>query len=195
MIPTINQLLALPFALKIATKDWHPTGHISFAANHPGKQPFVDFVTVVNPSNADESYSSRLWPVHCVQDTAGAALVPELNTAAVDIIVEKGQDARVEMYSAFYDPLQRPRVSDSGLAARLKAKMVTDVYLVGLAGDYCVRSTAEDAKSEGFAVWIVEDGTRPVDPALWEQTKAEIRAAGVHVISSDSPEVRRLTAE
>ncbi len=140
VVPVINELLRRPFALKIATKDWHPADHISFAANHPGKKPFVDTCTVVNPFNAGESYTSRLWPVHCVQDTPGAALVPELDVALVDSIVEKGTDARVEMYSALYDPLRNPRVSDSGLTTQLRERGVTDVYVVGLAADYCVRA-------------------------------------------------------
>src|ERR1700744_6042852 len=83
----INKLLDLPFAIKIATKDWHPADHISFASNHAGKKPFVDFTTVVNPTNATETYETRLWPDHCIQETKGAELVPELNIAKVDKVV------------------------------------------------------------------------------------------------------------
>ncbi|GAB1310605.1 NAD(+) salvage pathway protein [Madurella fahalii] len=191
----INTLLALPtFALKIATKDWHPSDHISFAANHPAKRPFLDFHAITNPNNPAESYTTRLWPVHCVQDTPGAALIPELDAARLDHTIHKGTDPRVEMYSAFYDPLREPRVSDSGLAGLLRGAGVTHVYVVGLAGDYCVRSTAEDAVREGFETYVVEEGTRAVDPAAWDGCKAEMEAAGVRIVSKDGPEVGRLFA-
>ncbi|KAG0651677.1 Nicotinamide deamidase [Hyphodiscus hymeniophilus] len=104
IIPTINTLLSLPFALKIATKDWHPADHISFASNHAGKKPFTDFTTIINPTNAAETYETRLWPVHCIQNTAGAELLPELDISKIDKVVEKGTVKEVEMYSAFYDP-------------------------------------------------------------------------------------------
>lgn len=189
----MNLLLSLPgFVTRIATKDWHPADHISFAANHPGKQPYADTCTVVNPHNAAETYESRLWPVHCVQDTHGARLVPELEVARLDRIIEKGTRADVEMYSAFYDPLTNPRVSDSGLSAALREAGVTDVYVVGLAADYCVKSTALDALSEGFNTFLVDDGTRAVDADQWPECRSEIGKAGVKVVSVDGPEVQRL---
>lgn len=200
IIPLIDRLLRLPsFAVKVATKDWHPPEHVSFARNHAGgKQPFTDTTTVTNPHNPAERYTTRLWPAHCVQGTPGAELVAELADAlagAAAHVVEKGTDARVEMYSAFYDPLRSPRVCDTGLAARLRGAGVTDVYVVGLAGDYCVRSTAEDAVREGFAAYVVEEATRPVDKDQWEACKAAMREAGVKVVSKDSWEVQRLFAE
>jgi len=192
-VPTINALLALPsFAIRIATKDWHPEDHISFAPNHTGKKPFVDFATVVNPHNPDESYETRLWPVHCVQGTQGAELIPELNAARVDKVIEKGTHPAVEMYSAFYDPFERPRVSDSGLSGALKELGITHVYVVGLAADYCVKNTAVDAFKEGFVTYIVEEGTRAVDAPDWARCRAETEAAGVKVVSFDGPEVGRL---
>ena len=179
--------------LRVGTKDWHPPDHISFASNHPGKQPFVDTCIVVNPHNPSESYETRLWPDHCVQHTPGAALVPELDIARFDHVFEKGTDPRVEMYSAFYDPLRNPRVSDSGLSAMLHKAGVTDVYIVGLASDYCVRFTAADAHAEGFRTYVVEEGTRAVDVERWGLCKAEIESCGgAKVVSKDSPEVRRL---
>ncbi|KAL2157976.1 hypothetical protein VTH06DRAFT_4785 [Thermothelomyces fergusii] len=195
IVPLINALLALPAStvpLKIATKDWHPPDHVSFAANHAGKRAFADTATVTNPHNASESYATRLWPVHCVRATAGAALVPELDAGRLTHTVEKGTDARVEMYSAFYDPFTRPRVSDSGLAGLLRAHAVTHVYVVGLAADYCVRCTAEDAAREGFVAYVVEEATRAVDPAGWEACKREMEGAGVKVVGWEGPEVRRL---
>ncbi|KAK7998859.1 isochorismatase [Apiospora marii] len=192
--PVVNQLLSLPFVTKIATKDWHPASHISFAANHEGKQPFADYATVVNPANPDESYETRLWPVHCVQGTAGAELAPELEAGKLDAggIVEKGQNPGVEMYSPFYDQFERPRGCDSGLAKRLHDAAITDVYVVGLAADYCVRSCAEDAAKEGFRSFIVEEGTRPVDKAEWARCRTELEKLGVSIVTMQSDEVQRL---
>jgi nicotinamidase-related amidase len=147
---------------------------------------------VTNPSNANESYETRLWPVHCVQNTPGAELIPELDVSKVDRVVEKGLDSRVEMYSAFYDPLKSPRCSDSGLAGALKEEGVTDVFVVGLAADYCVRFTAVDAAAEGFRTVIVEEGTRAVDEGAWEGVKEEIKEKGVRVVSMDGEEVKRV---
>lgn len=193
IVPIVNALLRLPtFVTRIATKDWHPADHISFASNHEGKQPFVDFCTVLNPYNEAETYSTRLWPDHCVQDTRGAELVPELDTDQIDLVIEKGIDARVEMYSAFYDPFTSPRVSDSGLKDVLREKEVTDVYVVGLAEDYCVKSTALDALAEGFKTFVVKEGTRAVDADAWNVSKKEVEAAGVKIVSMDGPEVGRL---
>ncbi|KAF9872531.1 isochorismatase [Colletotrichum karsti] len=192
----VNSLLRMPFVTKIATKDWHPRDHISFASNHQGKEPFVDSIDIVNPRNSAETYPTRLWPVHCVQGTSGAALVSELDTSAVDTIIEKGQVREVEMYSAFYDPFRSPRVADSGLAGTLKEKGVTDVFVVGLAGDYCVKFTALDASKEGFRTFIVEEGTKPVDPKSWDECKGGLEASGVRIVSVEGPEVRKVgTAE
>ncbi|KAK4144424.1 Isochorismatase-like protein [Dichotomopilus funicola] len=195
--PLINTLLALPsttLPLKVATKDWHPPDHISFASNHtsPPRRPFLDTATIINPSNPSESYTSRLWPVHCVQHTPGAAFIPELDTTHITHTIDKGTDPKVEMYSAFYPPLHNPRVADSGLADLLRANRTTHVYVVGLAGDYCVRSTAEDAVREGFVAYVVEEGTRSVDPGQWEACKSEMEGIGVKVVKWEGEEVRRL---
>jgi nicotinamidase-related amidase len=186
----------------VATKDWHPPDHISFASNHgshpypgPAKRAFLDTHTITNPHNPSESYTTRLWPVHCVQDTPGAELIPELDAARFDHVVHKGTDPRVEMYSAFYDPLREPRVSDSGLAALLRDAGVTRVYVVGLAGDYCVRCTAEDAVREGFEAYVIEEGTRSVDPGSWEGCKREMEPAGVKIVGLEDEEVKRLFTE
>lgn len=191
----INELLSVPsFAIRVATQDWHPQDHISFAPNHTNKEPFVDYATVVNPHNPDEKYDTRLWPVHCVQHTKGAGLIPELDVSRVDEVVKKGTDARVEMYSAFYDPFERPRVSDSGLVQILKGKGVTHVYVVGLAYDYCVKSTAIDAASEGFTTYVVEEATRGVSGDAWAECTEALEKAGVKVVRLDGEEVKRLRA-
>jgi len=193
--PLINLLLRLPtFALKVATRDWHPPTHVSFASNHPPprNRPFVDLCTVTNPNNPAESYQTRLWPVHCVRDTPGASLIPELDAARIDLVLDKGTDPRVEMYSAFHDPLTDPPLCDTGLAAILRREGVTHVYVVGLAADYCVRSTALDARAAGFVAHVIEEATRAVDPEGWPRCRRELEAAGVRVVSRDGPEVQRL---
>jgi nicotinamidase-related amidase len=127
-----------------------------------------------------------------VQGTPGAALLPELDLVRVDHIVEKGLDPRVEMYSAFYDPLSAPRVCDSGLAPMLRAAGVSHVFVVGLAADYCVRSTAVDAAAEGFRTCIVREGTRAVDDKDWEEWEQKLGSLGVSVVSVDGEEVERV---
>lgn len=193
IIPTVNKLLDLPFIIKIATKDWHPADHISFASNHVDKKPYTDFTTIINPSNASEKYETRLWPDHCIQHTKGAELIPELDAKKVDKVVEKGQVKEVEMYSAFYDPLEKPRVSDSGLAGVLKERGVTDVYVVGLAFDYCVKCTAVDAAREGFRTVVVAEGTRAVDASKWDEVMEDLKFKGVDVVSMGDDEVAKIT--
>lgn len=190
----VNELLARPaFAVRVATQDWHPANHVSFAANHAAKQAFADRATVVNPHNPAETYDTRLWPVHCVQDTPGAALVPELDVRRVDEVLRKGQDARVEMYSAFWDPFRSPCVCDSGLGRSLRERGVTHVYVVGLAFDFCVRCTAVDAAKEGFVTYVVEEATRAVgDATAWADCVKSLAEDGVAVVSMAGPEVQRL---
>ena len=200
MIPVINGLLELPFALKVATKDHHPPDHISFASNHKDKKPFTSFITIRNPNNPDEAYESRLWPDHCVAGTAGNELVKELDVMKIDLVLEKGTDPRVEMYSAFRPPLTNPplKESESGLESILKAKGVTDVYFVGLAGDYCVRFSAVDcakAKDAGWNTYVIEEGIRSVDPGTsWEEARAEMLEAGVKVVSVKDNVVQRVSS-
>ena len=105
---------------------------------------------------------------------------------------DEGEVEEVEMYSAFYDPLERPRVSDSGLAGVLREKGVTDVYCVGLAFDYCVKCTAVDAAKEGFRTFVVGEGTRAVDSSTWDEVKGELKAKGVAIVSIDGEEVARV---
>ncbi|KAH7034569.1 Isochorismatase-like protein [Microdochium trichocladiopsis] len=215
--PAINKLLASPaFALRVATRDWHPENHISFAANHAGKQPFVDTVRVVNPLQAaaqegeeeeHEAVESRLWPVHCVQNTPGAELIPELDAAKLDKVVDKGMDPRVEMYSPFFDPFTplpaatggqgrgqgQRRVCDSGLADLLASHDITHAYVVGLAADYCVQSAAVDAAKLGYVTYVVEDATRAVDAEAWDREgKKELQAKGVGLVGMGDQEVLRV---
>ncbi|KAB2579357.1 putative pyrazinamidase nicotinamidase protein [Lasiodiplodia theobromae] len=192
--PTINRLLRLPFAARVATKDWHPRDHVSFASNHaaPDNVPFVTTVTIANPLNASETQTTRLWPDHCIQGTPGAELIPELDQSRVTHVLEKGQDRRVEMYSAFADPFRSPTVARSGLADLLRAADVSDVFVVGLAMDYCVKFTALDAVREGFRTVVVTEGTKPVDPSKWAEVQQEMEAAGVGFVSVDGDEIKRV---
>lgn len=130
--------------------------------------------------------------MHCVQNTPGAELVPELRVDKVDRIVEKGMRKEVEMYSAFYDPLESPRSSDSGLADVLREKEITDCFVVGLAFDYCVKATALDSAKEGFKTWVIEEGTRAVDATAWEKVVSELKAGGVPVVGVGGEEVKRV---
>jgi nicotinamidase-related amidase len=194
IVPTINEFLAYPFAVKVATKDWHPQDHISFASNHaaPNNKPFESTFSIKNPLNPEETQETRLWPDHCVQGTHGAELLPELDADKVDHIVEKGQDKRVEMYSAFADPFKSPSVAKSGLADLLRKAGVTDVYVVGLAADYCVRYTAIDAQKEGLKTWVVGDATKAVDPAAMAEVHEEYKELGVTVIGKDDAQVQKV---
>ncbi|KAI0700586.1 Isochorismatase hydrolase [Cytidiella melzeri] len=187
--PTINSLLALPFARKIATKDHHPPDHISFACNHgPSAKAFETYISIANPGNPSEIYESLLWPVHCVANTPGNELIPELDLSRVDKVIVKGTDPRVEMYSAFQSPLKNPPLPTavSELAGDLRDADITDVVVVGLAGDYCVKFTALDSVSQGWPTFVVEDGTRSVGGADgWQDTRRELQEHGVHVVDLD----------
>jgi|SRR5579871_916334 len=192
--PVVNELLSLPFTLKIATKDFHPKDHISFASNHPppNNVPFVTEITIANPYNPAETETTRLWPDHCIQGTKGAELIPELETSKVQHIIEKGQDKRVEMYSAFAAPFSNPVVSRSGLADTLKEAKITHVYVVGLAMDYCVKFTALDAAKEGFSTYVVHEGTRAVDPTKWDNVRSQLEKAGVKMVNAVGEEVEKV---
>jgi Amidases related to nicotinamidase len=198
--PVINELLSLPsFVAKVTTQDWHPQNHVSFASNHPppNNRPFIDTVTIYHPDDPSLGhYETRLWPDHCVQNTPGAELIPELDASKATHNIKKGTDPRVEMYSAFVDPLG---VCDSGLNSLLQDEKVSHVYVVGLAGDYCVKSTAMDAvKLLGLEgkVFVIEDGTKPVDGGEpWEESKKDMESKGVKVIGISAKEVRWLYGE
>ncbi|KAF2002167.1 Isochorismatase hydrolase [Amniculicola lignicola CBS 123094] len=194
IVPLINELLALPFPVKIATKDFHPQDHVSFASNHkpPNNKPFTSSFVIQNPLNKTETIETELWPDHCVIGTKGAELLPELDVSKVQHIVEKGQDKRVEMYSAFADPFRNPTVSKSGLAKILHDAGVTDVYIAGLAADYCVKFTAVDAVGEGFKTWVIEEATKPVDPAAMKWVWQEYERVGVDLIGMDHNAIQKV---
>ncbi|KAK5000836.1 NAD(+) salvage pathway protein [Elasticomyces elasticus] len=196
--PIINSLLTLPFTTRIATKDYHPRAHISFASNHPppDNKPFESIITIANPYNPSETQTSRLWPDHCVQGTPGAELIQELDAKNIQHVVEKGKDERVEMYSAFTDPFENPSVSTSELAKILREAQTTHVFVTGLATDYCVKHTAIDAAKEGFKTYVVKDAVRGVDPSPEGCGAAEkdMEAAGIVMVRLDGEELGMVKA-
>ncbi|KAK4627742.1 Nicotinamidase [Fulvia fulva] len=188
--PIINELLGyLGFVLKIATVDSHPVNHISFAPLHPGAIPFRTEYTIKNPENGNETQTTVLWPVHCVTGTPGSKLINEVQWGEINRLIEKGNDARVEAYSAFGPPFRHPMVSMSDLDQKLKEARITDVFVVGLAYDYCVKDTALDAVELGYKTYVVQEGTKAVfqAPATLAATKKKLEEAGVSVISLDDP--------
>ena len=175
VISVANKLMP-HFELVVATQDWHPCDHGSFAANHPGRQP-GDMIELAGLPQV-------LWPVHCVQGTAGAAFAPTLNLARITHVVQKGANARIDSYSGFFDNGQRHA---TGLADLLQAQGVMEVHILGLATDYCVKFTTLDAVRLGFATCLVVDGCRGVNlqPGDVEQAMGEMQRQGVTLLASD----------
>lgn len=164
--------LAPAFATVVATQDWHPPGHVSFASAHPGRAPYE---TLALPHAAQE-----LWPDHCVRGTRGAALHPDLDDAWITLVLRKGTRVEVDSYSAFRENVgpdgRRPT---TGLGAWLAARGIRRVFVGGLARDFCVRASAVDAAAEGFEVVLLDDLTRAVFPERRAEVDAALRAAGV----------------
>ncbi|MFQ5501903.1 MAG: bifunctional nicotinamidase/pyrazinamidase, partial [Phycisphaerae bacterium] len=150
-VVSIANRLMPRFDLIVATQDWHPPDHGSFAANHSGKDP-GDTIKL-------NGLEQILWPVHCVQDTPGAALLSVLDTSRIAHVFRKGIDPGIDSYSGFFDNDHR---NATGLGDYLKEQRVDRVYIMGLATDYCVKFTALDARSLGFDTCLIEDGCRGV---------------------------------
>lgn len=172
IIPAVNELQKR-FDLIVATQDWHPRDHLSFAANHPGKS--VGDKVLVN------GVEQILWPAHCVQGTRGAEFSPKLDTSRIDRVFHKGTDPALDSYSGFYDNGHR---RSTGLAEYLREQGIEEVVIAGLATDYCVKWTALDAKRLGFHTVVVEDACRGIAcaPDDVECNWSEIRTAGVNVV-------------
>ncbi|MGQ0704130.1 MAG: bifunctional nicotinamidase/pyrazinamidase [Gemmatimonadales bacterium] len=177
VVAPIRQLVnSGEFALCVATQDWHPRGHVSFASSHPGHQPF-DVIQV-------HGHEETLWPDHCVQGTPGAALHPDLPTERIAAIIRKGTDPDTDSYSGFRNNWDRHgERPPTGLAGYLRERGIDTVLLCGLARDYCVKWSAEDAAAAGFRAMFLWDLTRPVDPASDERVRRELTQAGVTVTS------------
>jgi len=174
VIPVANRLQPV-FPLVVATQDWHPANHGSFAANHPGKKAFEQIEL--------DGLPQTLWPIHCVQNTVGAELAPGLNRERIAKIFQKGTDAGIDSYSGFFDNGHRRA---TGMAGWLKGRGVTEVHVCGLATDYCVKFTALDAIGAGFKTYLVEDASRGVDLQSNDVSNAiaEMKRAGVLIESS-----------
>ena len=148
-----------------------------------------------NPVDSIQSKELNLWPVHCVQGTPGADLIPEIDASKLDFVIEKGKDKRVEMFSVFADMFgNKSDAASQDITALLKSRGVTDVFVLGLAGDYCVKCTAVDSKKEGFRTFVVKEGIRSIDEGEqgWGIAKADFQKAGVLVVSINGQEVNRV---
>lgn len=165
-------LVSRRYALTIATQDWHPSDHASFAVQHPGRSP-GDVIDL-------DGLRQILWPVHCVQHTPGADFAPGLVTERIEHVFRKGTDPRIDSYSGFFDNGHR---KSTGLGEFLRERGVTAVAVLGLATDYCVKFTALDARKLGFDVTLLSDGCRAVNvsPGDGERALEEMRQAGVTI--------------
>jgi len=174
LIPLANQLQSC-FKVAVATQDWHPANHKSFAVNHPGRHPGEVLQL--------KSGLQTLWPTHCVQHTRGAELAPGLLLSRVNKIFKKGSDPEVDSYSGFFD---NGRAQATGLHDYLREKRVTGVYVMGLATDSCVKFTALDAVSLGFRTFLIEDACRGVNlqPDDVKAALEEMKQAGVSALPS-----------
>lgn len=164
------------FDCVVATKDWHPQNHGSFASQHPDKQPFD--VTLL------DGIEQIIWPDHCIQNTQGAEFVSGLNTDKISHVTYKGCDPRIDSYSGFKDNQAN---TQTDLDAYLKSQNISSIFLVGLAGDVCVKATAIDGAALGYQTYFIADLTRNVDTTSQNEQalKQELTAAGVSVIASD----------
>ncbi len=175
-----NQVVAVANALMdrfdhvVLTQDWHPPGHTSFASSHHGRAPFERIEMAYGPQT--------LWPDHCVQGTAGAAMHDGLRSDKAELVIRKGFDPAIDSYSAFYE---NDQTTPTGLTGYLRTRGFDRLVLVGLATDYCVHYSALDARREGFEVIVVEDGCRAIDlDGSLERARREMAEAGVDVAQS-----------
>ena len=175
-IAVANQLIPY-FSTVVATQDWHPADHDSFAIRHPGKQPG----DVIELAGAPQV----LWPPHCVQGTHGAELHADLQRAKLTEVFRKGTDRTIDSYSGFFDNEHKKA---TGLAEWLRERWITRVYVMGLATDHCVKATVLDARQLGFDTWVIEDGCRAVElaPGDGERAFAAMRTAGATLVESGS---------
>ncbi len=176
VIPIANHLQTV-FPLVVATQDWHPVNHGSFAVNHPGKKAFEQIELNGLPQT--------LWPVHCVQNTRGAQLAGTLQQDRIAKVFQKGTDVGVDSYSGLFDNGHR---KSTGLGEWLREKGVTEVFICGLATDYCVKFTALDAVQFGFKAFLIQDASRGVGLREHDVKNAieEMDRAGVMIVQSAS---------
>jgi nicotinamidase/pyrazinamidase len=163
------------FGLVVATKDWHPRDHGSFAANHPGKKPGDRIIL--------DGIEQILWPVHCVQDTPGADFAPSFDTSRIAHVFHKGTERNIDSYSTFFDNAHRRH---TGLAHYLKERSIKEIYLMGLALDYCVKYSVLDARQLGLTTYVILDGCRGIElePGDIGRALDEMKRAGAILIKS-----------
>ena len=175
VVPVINRLAAR-FKHVVLTQDWHPPGHLSFASTHPGRKPYESIEVPYGPQ--------ILWPDHCVQATPGAEFRKDLQIAHAQLVLRKGYHRDIDSYSAFYE---NDRKTHTGLGGYLRERGFTRVFLAGLAFDFCVRYSSEDAKHEGFDVVVIEDACRGIDvDGSMAATREALAALGVQCMSGDA---------
>ncbi|HKK69484.1 MAG TPA: bifunctional nicotinamidase/pyrazinamidase [Bacteroidales bacterium] len=172
IVPVINRIMS-KFDLVVATQDWHPKNHGSFASNHEGKKPFDKTMLY--------GTEQILWPDHCVQNSNGANFHSDLNTKPIEAIFRKGMDPAIDSYSGFFDNGHKKR---TGLSGYLKDRQSNEVYIAGLAADVCVQYTLRDAIAEGFETWLIEDATRALDAGAFKSIKKELSELGCHFTES-----------
>jgi nicotinamidase/pyrazinamidase len=172
IIPVINSCLGY-FDLVVATQDWHPKNHKSFASDHLNKKPFDRIIL--------NGIHQTLWPDHCIQGTKGAELHEDIHSDRIAAIFRKGMDIEVDSYSGFYDNNHR---LSTGLSGYLKEKGVSEIYFCGLAADICVYYSILDAVREGFSATLIEDASCPLYPDKFDDIKCELAKQGVHIIKS-----------
>lgn len=175
VVPVINQL-AGRFSHVVLTQDWHPAGHRSFASSHTGKAPF---------EMIDVSYGQQvLWPDHCVQGTSGAEFHPDLSIPRAELVLRKGYNRQIDSYSAFFE---NDRKTPTGLGGYLKERGFGRVFLAGLALDFCVRFSAEDAHKLAFEVVVIEDACRAIDTdGSLDETRRSLAALSIKCVESGS---------
>ena len=175
VVPVANRLIP-GFPLVVATRDWHPRDHCSFASQHTGRG-VGDVIEI-------DGLQQALWPDHCIQDTPGAAFAGGLDTVGIHQVVSTGTDSTIDCYSGFFDNGHR---SATGLEDLLREHDASDLYILGLATDYCVRCTVLDALQLGFRVHLVQDGCRGVELQAGDSDRAiqEMQAAGATICRSD----------
>lgn len=174
VIPVANKLQR-HFDLILATQDWHPPDHGSFAANHPGKKPGDRIIL--------DGIEQILWPVHCVQNTYGAEFAPAFDTSRIAHVFHKGIDPLIDSYSTFFDNAHRRH---TGLAHYLEKRGIKDIYLMGLALDYCVKYSALDARHLGLDTHVIRDGCRGIDlePGDIDRALDEMERTGAITLKS-----------
>jgi len=169
VIPVLNSVQT-QFDLVVATQDWHPEGHSSFASQHKGKKPFDEIEW--------RGGSQILWPDHCVQGSVGAEIAGSLHTKRVEAIFRKGTDKQIDSYSGFYD---NNHERSTALADYLRGKGVKHLFIGGLAADVCVYFTVLDSLKEGFKTTLIRDATQGLDPEAIQKALEHIKSEGGYV--------------